>query len=112
MDGVTVEVQEPVDNGQLHQEKLKQSAEAQKPIKLKKNDCIQYKLNESGDWTEAKIMGRGGKATGSHCNYYNIKDKNGQESGVNLDTVKWKRMEHEETNVVLVPREKHKKKTV
>ena len=35
------------------------------PIVLKRNDHIQYRINESDDWSQAVILSRGGKVTGN-----------------------------------------------
>ena len=41
--------------------------------KLKVNDIIQYKLNNTNDWIKATVTGRAGKATGRNKNWYNIR---------------------------------------
>ena len=76
-------------------------------IELKKDEKIQYKTNQHDRWKEATILGRGGKATGNHRNWFNIRDDEGIQAGINLDKVyDWKKFE-EEINVVLIPRDKH-----
>ena len=90
------------------------------PIVLKKNDHIQYRINESDDWSQAVILSRGGKVTGNHKNWYNIKDEMGAERGINLDKLnKLEKIDEEnkdkspvneeesEVYMVMIPKEKH-----
>ena len=58
-------------------------------------------------WKEATVLGKGGKATGTHRNWYNVRDSEGIETGINLDKVNsWEKIE-EEVNVVMIPRDAH-----
>ncbi len=44
-------------------------------IKLDTGDLIRYKVDKDDPWIEASILSRGGKVTGAHKNWYNIKKK-------------------------------------
>ena len=58
--------------------------------KLKVNDIIQYKLNNTDDWIKATVTGRAGKATGRNKNWYNIREDASEErKSINLDEVQW-----------------------
>ena len=58
--------------------------------KLKVNDIIQYKLNNTDDWIKATVTGRAGKATGRNRNWYNIREDASEErKSINLDEVQW-----------------------
>ena len=37
------------------------------------DDTVTYKLKPEGDWHEAKVTGRGGKATRLHNSRFNVK---------------------------------------
>lgn len=77
-------------------------------IDLRANDMIRFKVKESDGWIEATVMSRGGKMTGNHKNWFNIKDSDGFKTGVNLDKVEcWEKLEVEETNIVLIPKVRH-----
>ena len=47
--------------------------------KLKINDKIQYKVNDTDEWVTAKVMSRAGKATGKYKDWYNIQDDGSNE---------------------------------
>jgi hypothetical protein len=77
-------------------------------INLVKDDKIVYKIKDSDNWTEATVLSRGGKMTGNHRNWFNVRNGDGEERGVNLDTVcGWERAEEEDVNLVLVPKHRH-----
>ena len=38
-----------------------------------KDDTVIYTLKPEGDWHEAKVTGRGGKAMGLHSSWFNVK---------------------------------------
>jgi hypothetical protein len=82
-------------------------------VKLKKDDKITYQLELAGEWSQGKILGRAGKATGKYSDWYNVKDKNnGEERSVDFGNVAgWRMLENEsedeEVNIVTIPRHKH-----
>ncbi len=79
-------------------------------IKLDTGDLIRYKVDKHDPWIEASILSRGGKVTGAHKNWYNIKKSDGEETGVNLEKVDvWEMVPEtcEEANVVFIPKSKH-----
>lgn len=79
-------------------------------IDFKKNDKVEYRAGETDEWTPVVILGRGGKISGNHRNWFNVKDSEGKEHGVNFDRLyDWRKLERvEEVNVVLIPKEKHR----
>ena len=59
-------------------------------LKLKVNDIIQYKLNNTDDQIKATVTRRAGKATGRNKNWYNIREDASEErKSINLDEVQW-----------------------
>uniref|UniRef100_A0A8W8MW01 Uncharacterized protein n=1 Tax=Magallana gigas TaxID=29159 RepID=A0A8W8MW01_MAGGI len=64
------------------------------------NDKITYKLPNSEEWTEAKVLGRAGKATGRYPSWFKVRDStdNADES-VDLDKVEWKAVDEEKVNI-------------
>lgn len=55
------------------------------------NQCIEYKLPGSHDWTSAKVLSRAGKATGNNKMWYNVQDDISNEmKRVDLSRVEWK----------------------
>ena len=58
--------------------------------KLKVNDIIQYKLNNTGDWIKDTVTGRAGKETGRSKNGYTTREDASEErKSINLDEVQW-----------------------
>ena len=58
--------------------------------RIKANDQIQYRLQNSDNWIRATVIGRAGKATGRNKNWYNILEDISQEKkSINLDQVGW-----------------------
>ena len=86
-------------------------------IELKKDDAIQYKMKDDDEWMTASVTGRGGKLSGGHRNWFNVKDKNGVEKGLNFDRIIWQKCdksvpeedqnEPEDVNIVLIPKDQH-----
>ena len=50
------------------------SIQDQNSKKLKVNDQIQYKLNNSNEWIQATVLGRAGKVTGKNKNWYSVQE--------------------------------------
>ena len=75
-------------------------------IALEKGDRLM--INWEGEDITATVLGRGGKTTGKTYNYFNVEMANTLQCCMNLEEVDWRRLNHEECNMVLVPRERHK----
>ena len=75
----------------------------QNRITLKPNDSIQYKMQNTGEWIKAKVLGRAGKATGKNKHWYNIQeDTTKEKKSVNLEQVQWELINDDETvNLVM-----------
>ena len=83
----------------------------------RKGERIQYKCGE--DWENVVVLGRGGKATASLKNYYNLEKDNGEQLGRDLsDKSSWRYSDEaaedgdggiEDVNVVAVPKDEHLK---
>lgn len=56
---------------------------------VKPGDTVHYRELDSADWKTAKLISRGGKATGPNKNYWNIQLSNNIQQGLNLDKVDW-----------------------
>lgn len=95
------------------------------PIKLlstselpKANDTIRYKINDDSQWKEAKVLGSAGKRTGGNRFWINVQNKDDEEArSINLEAVDdWEKLndveEHEEANVVMVPKSRHNENRV
>ena len=80
---------------------------------------VVYKEGDAENWTAAEVLGRGGKKTGKHKDYFNVRNDDLTENGVNFDKLEWKydnvartvaersNNEIEECNVVLIPLREH-----
>ena len=67
---------------------------------LKDNQCIQYKLPDSDEWTTATVLSRAGKVTGRNRHWYNIQDNISNEmKSVDLGCIEWKSLETENEDV-------------
>ena len=86
-------------------------------MNLKKNDKIEFKVNEGDEKTNAVVLGRAGKATGQYNSWYNIREADGNEKSIDLNGVAhWQQISENyadddnnvnEVNIVLIPRERH-----
>ena len=79
-------------------------------------DQIMYRDKGSASWLKAKVMSRGGKATGKNWAYLNIQDEN-KDIPLGKDFVKdvdeWHNYDsEEEVNVVHVPMSRHEEENV
>ena len=77
-------------------------------VKLKPSDMIEYRVNDSDDWTKATVLGRAGKASGKYSDWFNIATADDNTGlSVNLQSVQWRRCpsDTEEVNIVLIPRQ-------
>ena len=75
---------------------------------LEKDDRIQYRCGD--EWVDAKVTGRGGKATSQYKFWFNIIDDAGLQKCVDLeDKDMWSKIG--EVNVVLIPRKRHSEPT-
>lgn len=77
-------------------------------VLLKRDDIIEYKVQEEDAWTRANILGRAGKAKTATRHWYNVQDMSGACKSLNLDAVtEWRKISNEEgVNVVVVPKNK------
>ena len=73
-----------------------QEKETRKP---KIQEKIKYKTENEKDWIIAKVIGKGGKATGKNKNYINvINEKDEKMIGIHLDKVQYKIINEDEDN--------------
>ena len=101
----------------------KQTENTARKTIVKVNDKIKYRLKDNEEWIDARVISKGGKATGKNKYYVNVQnDKDSQKLGVHLDKVEFEivpdtsRVEEdgnncednsEESNVVFVPMNHH-----
>ncbi len=71
--------------------KTKQSENT--PIRLKKDDVIELKLN--GKWTNAVVKSHAGRKTGKYQHWYNIILDNGEQKSFDASQVEFKKSTHE-----------------
>ena len=63
-------------------------------LSVKVKDKIQYKLQNTDDWTTATVLSRAGKATGLNKHWYNVQHEVDEEQkSVDLSKVQWKRLD-------------------
>ena len=68
-----------------------------------KDDTIICRLKPEGNWHEVKITRRGGKATGLHSGWFNVKSTTSDNQySINFENVEWKKQEN--VNVVIIPK--------
>ena len=68
--------------------------------KLKINDKIQYKVNDTDEWVTAKVMSRAGKATGNYKDWYNIQDDGSNEQkSIDMRQYIWKKLTNVDNNI-------------
>lgn len=83
---------------QHNQEETPQTYSVQRQLP-RKNDKITYKLPNSEEWTEAKVLGRAGKATGRYPSWFNVRDiTDNEDKSIDLDKVEWKAVDEEKVN--------------
>ena len=70
----------------------------------KKNDTISI-MHDDRTWSNAKVLGWGGKSTGKHKNCINVR-LNDTNQCINLDKVHWKNVV-EDINIVQIPKSDH-----
>lgn len=77
----------------------------------KTGENIEYRANGSDTWVKAKVISKGGKATGKNWAYLNIQEENKETpSGVDFkkDVQEWRVVDAEnEVNMVFVPVSRH-----
>nr|XP_034319149.1 uncharacterized protein LOC109620710 [Crassostrea gigas] len=84
---------------QHNQEEIPQTDSVQRQLP-RKNDKIKYKLPNSDEWTEAKVLGRAGKATGRYPSWFNVRNSiDNEDKSVDLDKVEWKAVDEEKVNI-------------
>ena len=68
--------------------------------KLKINDKIQYKVNDTDEWVTAKVMSRAGKATGKYKDWYSIQDDGSNEQkSIDMRQYIWKKVTSVDNNI-------------
>eukprot|EP00795_Rhopilema_esculentum_P002321 gene2321-biopygen11363 len=75
----------------------------QQKISLRKNDQIEYKINENDPWITGTVLGRAGKASTSTKYWFNVEDKDtGEKKSLNFEQLSdWKKV-NEEIDLVTV----------
>ena len=67
-----------------------------------KDDTVIYRLTPEEDWHEAKITRRGGKATGLHRRWVNVKSTaSDKHFSIDFENVEWKK---QDVNFVIIPK--------
>ena len=75
----------------------------QQKISLRKNDQIEYKINENDPWITGTVLGRAGKASTSTKYWFNVEDKEtGEEKSLNFEQLSDWRKVNEEIDLVTV----------
>ena len=76
----------------------------------KLQQCVQFKIPDSDEWKNVKVIGRAGKATGKYKSWLNIKDLDaGVESPIDWDTVaEWRPIPHQVFHSSVKARNDHK----
>ncbi|CAC5359188.1 unnamed protein product [Mytilus coruscus] len=75
-----------------------------------------YKMKENDTWVKAKVVSKGGKSTGKHWAYLNLRDEN-EDAQVGIDFAKdvqeWRTAQDvDEVNAVVVPQSRHNENQV
>uniref|UniRef100_A0A8W8NJM6 Uncharacterized protein n=1 Tax=Magallana gigas TaxID=29159 RepID=A0A8W8NJM6_MAGGI len=97
---------------QHNQEEIPQTDSVQRQLP-RKNDKIKYKLPNSDEWTEAKVLGRAGKATGRYPSWFNVRNSiDNEDKSVDLDKVEWKAVDEEKVNIADINVRYHKRKSL
>ena len=73
-------------------------------INLRKDDVIEFE--ENGEIVVASIVNRE-KVTGGYYNYFNVRGEDGLMRNINLEQANYRRLQEEECNMVIIPRERH-----
>ena len=76
----------------------------QEKIKLRRGDSIEFENN--GTTIKATVLNRE-KASGKYYNYFNVDCEDGVTRNIDGERVKFRKVEEEECNMVLIPRERH-----
>ena len=77
---------------------------------IKNHDRIRI-LQDDGNWMEATVINRGGKATGKYDGFWNVEyEENEQRDCVNLKEVEYEKIQEtpEEVHAVTIPRDRQK----
>ena len=77
---------------------------------IKSQDKIKVR-QEDGDWLEATVLSRGGKATGKYDGYWNVEwEDSANRECINLKEVEYEKIEEtpEEVHAVMVPKNRQK----
>ena len=109
--------QEHQNNNEEHEVQQRRKQSIQIPAVKSK---IKYRLQGEDEWTEAEVLGRGGKATGKNKFYVNVlNDQDKQKVGIHLDQLDFAVIDgedseteenntnSEEANVVFIPANHH-----
>ena len=63
---------------------------------LRKDQNIQFKTDNSEEWTKARVLGRGGRATGKYKNHFNIEKENNEKVCLDFSKTQYAILEQEE----------------
>ena len=73
-------------------------------IQLKKDDVIEF--DDNGETIKATVINRE-KVSGNFYNYFNVCGEDGLMRNVNLERAPFRKLEFEECNMLIIPRERH-----
>ena len=76
----------------------------QEKIKLRRGDSIEFE--NDGTVIRATVLNRE-KASGKYYNYFNVNCEDGVTRNIDGERVKFRKVEEEECNMVMIPRERH-----
>ena len=93
------------ENAPIPKKKVVFPPNKQEKIKLKKGDWIE--MEENGRLIRASILNRE-KLSGRYYNYFNIRGEDGLERNIDGERVKFKKLEEEECDMVMIPADRHK----
>ena len=77
----------------------------QAKIQLKRGDCI--KMENGGQIINATVINRE-RVMGKFYNYFNVECDDGIIRNIDGERVKWRKLEEEECNMVLIPSNRHR----
>ncbi len=84
----------------------------------KVTDRLKYMLKDHEEWITAKVISRGGKATGKNRGWFNVKENDSDDiKAVNFETdvIQWEKLsdiQDEDVNVAFIPDQRHDEKLV
>ena len=111
-----MDIQEDIEEVRTAKRRAEKELTPYKATKQSKEDVIRNQdririLQEDGNWMEATVISRGGKATGKYDGYWNVEyEENEVKECVNLKEVEYEKIQEtpEEIHVVMIPRDRQK----